>query len=207
MNITELTFRLLIIFFPGIIAHLIVDALTEHRERTSFQIILYSFVLGVGSYCALWLCSLVLHGVGRPFPFDVQVFSTLTKGVPAVSFEELLGATIGAVILALCVSLALNKKWVHNLAQITSISNKFGDLDVWSFTFNAKDVEWVVVRDLRHNLYYKGWVRAFSPTFKENELLLRDVEVFKNDTGEKLYSVGAWLTDKTFKHQYCKQFL
>ena len=192
MDITELTFRLFVIFFPGILAHLIVDALTEHKQRTSFQVLLYSFVLGIGSYFTLWIVSLVLKGISCPLPFDAKIFTTLTEGVPTITFGEFFGAIIVAMFLsAFIIPLGINKKWLHTLARLVRVSEKFGDLDVWSFTFNSKDGEWIIVRDLKYNLYYKGWVRAFSPTFKENEILLQDVEVFKNDTGEKLYSVGA----------------
>jgi hypothetical protein len=50
-------------------------------------------------------------------------------------------------------------------------------------------------RDHNLNLYYQGWVQAFSESHEENEILLRNVEVFKNDTGELIYSVpGMYIT-------------
>lgn len=192
MNITELTFRLFVIFFPGIIGHLLVDALTEHQPRTPFQSILHSFVIGVGSYFVLWLLFLGIDSFGFAPLFKAQIFTTLTDGVPKVAFGEFLGASIVAIVISTTIiPLILNKKWIHAFVQYLGISNKFGDLDVWSLAFNSKEVEWIMVRDLKHNLVYKGWVRAFSPTFEKNELLLQDVEVFKNDDGEKLYEIGA----------------
>lgn len=37
---------------------------------------------------------------------------------------------------------------------------------------------------------YDGWVVAFSDDSKDAELLLRDVSVYQNSTGEPLYQVG-----------------
>ncbi|MDP6038719.1 MAG: hypothetical protein QGG64_09225 [Candidatus Latescibacteria bacterium] len=195
MNISDFAFRILIIFFPGIIGFLIVDALTEHRERTPFQIGLYSFVLGLSSYVALYYLnnaiSFISHWIGWPHSFTVDIFASFSQTKPTINLSETFWATICILPLSLGISKILNEKIIHRFAHWIGVSRKFGDLDVWSYTFTIKDAEWVVVRDLDHNLYYEGWIQAFSPTYKENELLLRDVQVFRNDTGEKLYDVGA----------------
>jgi hypothetical protein len=61
----------------------------------------------------------------------------------------------------------------HYLAARARVSKKFGDLDVWGFVFNSNATEWVVVRDIKYDLMYQGWVHAFSDTADDNELLLR----------------------------------
>ena len=38
---------------------------------------------------------------------------------------------------------------------------------------------------------YDGWVQAFSDNSKEAELLLGDVGVYTNDTGEHLYNCDS----------------
>lgn len=67
----------------------------------------------------------------------------------------------------------------------------FGELDVWGYTLNLKEVVWVTVRDHKNDLIYDGWVQAFSDDSRDAEVLLRDVSVYKNSTGEKLYQVGG----------------
>lgn len=75
--------------------------------------------------------------------------------------------------------------------QISSkipVHKKYGDEDVWDFTFNSSDVEteYVHFRDFEHQLVYAGWVNAFSETNKLRELVLRDVIVYNFD-GEEFY--------------------
>ena len=55
-----------------------------------------------------------------------------------------------------------------------------GKEDVWDLTFSRlqAEVEYVHVRDLERGITYAGWVRAYSETGKQRELLLRDVIVW-----------------------------
>jgi hypothetical protein len=67
----------------------------------------------------------------------------------------------------------------------------FAERDVWDYVFNTPDPGWITVRDLDHDLMYDGWYWAYSSDAEPRELLLRDVSVYKNGTGERLYQVGA----------------
>ena len=46
-------------------------------------------------------------------------------------------------------------------------------------------------RDHSNDLILDGWVQAFSDDSKDAEILIRDVSVYKNSTGERLYQIGA----------------
>ncbi len=48
-------------------------------------------------------------------------------------------------------------------------------------------IGWVTVRDHKLDLYYYGWIEAWSDSGEERELILREVEVYKNSTAEFLY--------------------
>ena len=48
-----------------------------------------------------------------------------------------------------------------------------------------------MVRDFETDLAYEGWVNAWSDTYEVNELLLRDVKVYKSSTAELLYEVDS----------------
>tara|TARA_B100001245_G_scaffold173899_2_gene132317 strand:+ start:34374 stop:34610 length:237 start_codon:yes stop_codon:yes gene_type:complete len=56
---------------------------------------------------------------------------------------------------------------------------------------NSDDVNWITVRDLENDLMYDGWIQAFSDNSKEAEVLLGDVRVYRNSSGELLYEVGS----------------
>jgi hypothetical protein len=48
-----------------------------------------------------------------------------------------------------------------------------------------------LVRDHGHALAYYGFARYYSDSDKERELVLEEVDVYNNDTGEKLYEMKA----------------
>jgi len=190
MEISEVTVRLLLIFFPGIICAMITDALTVHRERKLWSFLLNSFVLGLSTYILTFALWQLLA------PCQVTIMESLLqlkanggKEDPAV--VEIVAAILLSIPLALGVSYASNHKVLHRFGQWLRITKKFGDLDVWGYLFNSDIPEWVVVRDLDEDLAYEGWVEAFSDTADDNELFLRDVRVVNNSTGEELYRVGG----------------
>lgn len=194
MELSTLTVRVLLLFFPGVICAMLVDTLTVHRERTSVQLLTHSFVLGLGSYLSLnalrggsfWIARLT----GSPRPLPVTFFDALTNEKLRISWGEIALATMVGVILAIGVSAAINHRLVHEAANYLKVSRKFGDLDVWGLLFNSPDLGWVTVRDLGYDLTYEGWVDAFSDTSASAELLLRDVRVFRSSSGTQLYETS-----------------
>jgi hypothetical protein len=194
MELSTLTVRVLLLFFPGVICAMLVDTLTVHRERTSAQLLTHSFVLGLGSYLSLnvlrsggfWIARLT----GSPRPLPVTFFDALTDEKLRISWGEIALATLVAVILGIGVSAAINHRLVHEVANSLKVSRKFGDLDVWGLLFNSPDLGWVTVRDLGYDLTYEGWVDAFSDTSASAELLLRDVRVFRSSSGAQLYETS-----------------
>jgi hypothetical protein len=187
--LTEFTVRLALLFFPGIICALLVENLVPTRGWTNVRFALYAFVLGFGCYLlyALGLAIFVWQ-----WPPDVWLLKALTD-TKAISDEEICIVTGLSVLVGLIVSNALNRHWLHSFAKLMGVSRHFGDMDVWAYTFNSTDVanEWVVVRDLNHDLMFEGWVSEFSDTFAENELLIREVKVYRSSTAEFLYQVDA----------------
>jgi hypothetical protein len=194
MELSTLTVRVLLLFFPGVVCAILVDTLTVHRERTPAQLLTHSFVLGLGSYLSLnvlrsaflWIARLT----GSPRPLPVTFFDALTDEKLRISWGEIALGTLAAVILGIGVSAAINHRLVHEIANYLKVSRKFGDLDVWGLLFNSPDLGWVTVRDLGHDLTYEGWVDAFSDTSASAELLLRDVRVFRSSSGAQLYETS-----------------
>lgn len=190
MEISEVTVRLLLVFFPGIICAMVVDALTVHRERKLWSFVLNSFVLGFTCYLLTFALWQVLS------PGHVTIMESLLEvkakeGKEALAVVEIVVATVLSIPLAFGVSYASNHKLLHRMARGLRVTKKFGDLDVWGYLFNSDIPEWVVVRDLEEDLAYEGWVEAFSDTADDNELFLRDVRVVNNTTGDEIYRVGG----------------
>jgi len=196
MDVSQFTFRLLFLFFPGIISHFILEAFTFHRKREVHLVILRSFVLGILSYFVLYQIKrvyafLLLSLWGIQYNFTVKIFDAFPGEKPWISYNEIFWTTILAVPLSLCIAFVQNKKYHYHIAKKLRITRRIGDLDLWNYTFEPPDTGWVVVRDIKNNLAYQGWIQGFSETSRENELLLREVIVSQNDSGKELYRVDA----------------
>src|SRR5690242_2155775 len=151
MEISDLTIRVLLLFFPGLICCKLVDNLTVHKERTTAMFVVHSFILGISCYLLLYLIAwLAVEGnklVRRVLIFDVTFFDSLTNREAELQWSEILMTAALAFPLAFVVSFFAERKLIHRFAQLMGVTKKFGDLDVWDFMLNSREVEWVVVRD------------------------------------------------------------
>lgn len=192
MDFSDLALRVVLLFFPGVVAALIVDALTNHRPRTPFVFGTHAFVLGLLSYLLLaagqavasWIVTWLHPDRGIP---RLAFFQALTDADVALRWMEILLAVPAGVVVAGIVAAGINHKWLHRTARTIRVSRRSGELDTWSLLFNSDEIGWVNVRDIRHDLVYEGWVDAFSDTGDTPEVLLREVAVYRNTTGSLLY--------------------
>jgi len=198
MEITELTLRLLLLFFPGIVCHLIVDALTVHRERTSFRVFFHAYVFGIASYAVFAVLASIASasvsttdGIRIPL-VSPTVFSTSVSDTKSpLQFGEILAVTILSVLLGLGFAFLINRKLIHRLATWMHITKKFPDPNLWTYVFDSDDTRWAVVRDREKNVMFQGYVRGFSDVDIDGvaELFLLDVIAYNEATGEELYRV------------------
>ncbi len=193
MQLSEFTIRILLLFLPGIVATLVIEALTPRRkDHLIFYFILHSFVMAFVVYFSF---AGVLKGLHQILPdvgfrSEVWFLRVIADSKQVIDIWEVLEVSGFAVLLGVVFSFMLNRKYFNRLAQAIGVTKKFADLDVWHYIFDSSDnTEWVSVRDLKHDLVYEGWVNAFSDTVRDNELFMRDVRVFQNSTGEELYTV------------------
>lgn len=202
MQISEFTFRLILLFIPGIIASIIVDCLTIHKERKLYEILLHSllfgflcyFAYGILIYCLGLLKSLAALLSQLNYKLEFNFLRSLTDNSIRLDLKEIFIVTSLSIPVALLFAFLINYKILYRIAHKLNISKKYGDIDLWSYIMNMKapESEWVVVRDIENDLMYEGWIQAFSDSSEKNdELFLRDVKVYKNSSGEELYDVPA----------------
>jgi hypothetical protein len=173
-------FQLIIIFIPGIIWERIDAQFGPSRAIQQWDVLRRIFVFGLAAYvitfCIYWLADLMVGGVG------FQVFQ-LTKDA-----EFLDAGSIKLIAIASLISLGCAILWLYastyklltQLLQKMGATKRYGDEDVWDYTFNSgrAEVEYVHVRDFDKKITYAGWVEAFSESEKQRELRLRDVIVY-----------------------------
>lgn len=192
MNISEFAFKLLMLFFPGILCAYVVDNLTVHRPREAKFFILQSFVLGIFSYFFYWSGLKIINQIwNNSVASEVSFIRSLTNSALPFSYREIAIVSILAICLGAIISVVARYKVLNRFARFVGLTKKFGELDVWGYMLNMEEIVWVTVRDHKNNLIYDGWVQAFSDDSKDAELILRDVSIYKNDSGERLYQVGA----------------
>lgn len=192
MEVTELALRVILLFFPGVVAAILVDALTNHRQLTPFVFGTHAFVLGILSYltlsCFRSIWNWTFEDICKVAQFpELIFFRALADKSVGLGWIEIVLAVAAATLVALVLSAAINHKWLHRIARNTQVSRRSGELDTWSLLFNSSEIGWINVRDIQRDLVYEGWVDAFSDTSDAPELLMRDVAVYRNLSGKRLY--------------------
>jgi hypothetical protein len=191
MELSSLTLRVLLLFFPGVLCALLVDALTVHRERTPAQFLTNAFALGMASYLSLALVRDAVAAFSKWLrlsePLDITFFDALVNDGVKIAWGEIALAALVGVVLSGLVAAALDRRLVARGANALNITRRSGDLDVWGFLLNSRWGNVVTVRDVAQDTAYSGVVEAFSESAQNAELLLKDVEVFRNSTTAKLY--------------------
>ncbi|HUJ11600.1 MAG TPA: hypothetical protein VL171_16425 [Verrucomicrobiae bacterium] len=213
-TISDFSVRLFLLFFPGLLCTYIVDALTVHKPRQPLFFILQAFVSGLSAYLIYWLLHGLyqnwfvntgfhsyLHGVvaywfpnaGPLVPARVVFLDALRSPNIRIAYREIVWTCFVAIGLGLVSTLFSTYKIPYRIVRKCWISKKIGELDIWGYAFNipAPEAQWATVRDLANDLVYDGWVQAFSDDSEHAELYLREVDVFRNSTGELLYKTGA----------------
>lgn len=191
MELSALTLRVVLLFFPGVVCALIVRALTNRRERATPEFLIDSFVFGISTYLVLAMvraaCAAIARTADWPLPPRITFFDVLTNERARISWGEIGSSAIVALLLAAAVSAIANHHLLFRAAGFLRISRKFGDPDVWTYFLNSPDIRWVSVRDVANDTVYEGAVEAFSDTGAAPELLLRKVTVSRSSTDTKLY--------------------
>lgn len=205
MDFTEFSYRLLLLFLPGIVCLQVLDHLTEHRKRQAPEVALNSFILGILSYVVLALFTSALSiretddGILIPWN-NTTILDSSARELPArqIAYATIVGIGLGALLGA-----AKNYSWTLRIARWLRVTKKFGESSVWLFALNSPSIKWATIRDLDQRRMYQGYIRAYNHAEDENErdLLLTDVRVHDEVTGEKLYETQCMYFCITSKSQ------
>jgi hypothetical protein len=191
MEVSALTLRVLLLFFPGVLCALLVDALTVHRERTSAQFLTHAFVLGLASYLLLyagrWACAEAADALRLPPPPPVSFIDALLNDRLRIAWGEIVLAAAVALPLGMAVAAGINHKVLYRIGRTLRVTRRRGSPDLWSHVFDSPQTTWITVRDLERGYTYFGWVQEYSETALPAELWLGNVAVYSSATGALLY--------------------
>ncbi|MBA7545836.1 hypothetical protein ES705_38214 [subsurface metagenome] len=191
-EITEFTFRIFLIFAPGVLAFIIVGKLTVHDKTTPFFAVFKSFILG-------FLCYLSYYPISEFLNLPFSFLQTITDLEQTIDFKEVAFSALMAIPVGLIVSALIFHNVLFKVAYRLGVSRKIGAPGVWSHiaSFHPKtiDTQWVNIIDEQQGLFYRGFLQFFSDNNDlENEYFLRNVRVYEyqnNKQGKLIYQIPA----------------
>ena len=186
----EFTMTILVLGLPGIICYFLCHKLIGKPTRSTVESILLVFVYSVLSYTIVSLVDAGFNAAyGLNFHSEIaQVFLSTKASVSAIL---LLQAVCAGILLAYILSYLAHYNVPNRIGQKINATKRYGDEDVWQYFHNSPDSEknegWVMVRDLKADLAYHCYISTWSDTGMDRELVLSDVSVYSNSTGDYLY--------------------
>jgi len=190
MEITQFTIQIIILGIPGIFCFFVASKLVGRIGKDKFDAFLAIFLFSVLSY-VIYSLGVEIYNLIVCVKTDNNILSNLITDQNNIRAIDILLATISSFILALIISYIYNFNLLNRFAQIIRATKRYGDEDVWHYFHNIhspKISDWFVVRNLERDLMYSGNITTYSETDKERELLIKEVDVYKNSTGEYMYS-------------------
>ncbi len=182
--------RVIFLAVPGIVSYMLFRKLAGRTKCEKWEewckIVLFSLII-YGSYSLLvrLLAFYFKWGEG-----ELVFFKAVLDEDVAIEWGEIIIASLIGVPVALLASAIQTYKLINLLGRFIRVTRRSGDEDVWDYFHNLPDTpehEWVFVRDHKTGLVYFGFIRAYSESEKERELLLGDVDVYLTGKDEILY--------------------
>ncbi|WP_282029608.1 DUF6338 family protein [Paracoccus marcusii] len=193
MNTLVLTLAL--IFLPGIIWARLDARYARHVKPSQFELLVNVFVFGLVAYLATYLLYL-LPPVAKYATFDLTRLplddTAVAQSLQVVVVDDILAATIVALILAPVWLAVQRHKLIVRLLQAVGATKRYGDEDVWDFLLSSDDPrsKYVNLRDDQTGQTFSGYVDMFSEEPGLRELVLSQVQGFETATGAPTIEVA-----------------
>lgn len=180
MDISELTLKLIFVLIPGALASLLFEKLTIHKPWNSFKFVSHSILFGVLAYLLTGIFIKFWNGIFDSNWKALGIMKNIaSKEIP---FVEIGNASVTGIILGFISSAMDHYKVINRLAIWLKISNKYGDINLYSHFLNSLYIDPVYFRDLKSNLTYHGLVEWYSENEEIREIVLTKVRVYYNES-------------------------
>ena len=188
---TNFVVRIAFLLLPGIIASKIYQQLTGKKVGKNWEDFSGILLFSRSSYLILGLGLTIYGFVFNRSISTVQSLQAFVDDKYPINWVEVFCACLIAIILAYLASALFYKfKCINKLGKFFKVTNRYGDNDVWDYFHNMDaSIEWVTVRDYQQGLVYYGRISVFSDTGQERELIMEDVDIYHNTTGEIINTV------------------
>lgn len=183
MEITEFTFRIILAGIPGIITYFLLSKLIGKVGKNSIEVVLLIFLFSILSYA--------IYDFLSP---SKDIIDKLFNETNNVKYNDILWTSLIAGIISFLLSYSYRYNVLNWIGQKIKATKKYGDEDVWHYFHNAPDRQkndgWIYIRDHKLNLLYYGYISVWSESEKNRELIITDVSVYDNLSGDFLYNAN-----------------
>ncbi|WP_167650059.1 DUF6338 family protein [Paracoccus salipaludis] len=171
--------QLALIFMPGLIWANIDAKYGAGLKPSETALLIRAFLFGMTTYATLFIIYL-WQGYSFAYP-------SLGSDREKLDLIQLRDEISWSIPLSFTLSIlwlwAVRFRILMKLLHLIGATRRYGDEDVWSYTFNSDQahVEYIHFRDVDNGYIFAGWVNTYSENEEYRELLLRDVIVYSDD--------------------------
>jgi hypothetical protein len=195
MNISELTLKLIILLIPGIISANIYGKLTfRSKPKSNFMFTLTAIVFGIISYLMLQITCNIYTFCNNLFSCHSSNYNNLStfkdiSGTSIIPFSEVLWASCYGILIGFIAAGIDTKKIINLIGNKLSLTNKYGDENLYMWFLNKPDIDYLYVRDIVNKITYFGYIDSYSETEGFKELVMGNVSVYNYPDSELMYEV------------------
>lgn len=192
MDISSLLIRIVFLVLPGIICRRLYRSLIGKRVQKDWEDFSEILIFSLISYLVYGVAILIVNKLHIYYtPIYFTTFQAWFDEKVPIHWFEIVWASAVSLIIAFFAS-AINKyKVINTLGKFFRVTDQMGETDIWDYLHKNSTYEWFVIRDLKFDLAYFGWIEAFSDSGDKRELIIREVDVYSNATGILLYSADV----------------
>ncbi len=199
MDISILLIRILFLALPGIISNRLFKTLIGGAAKKDWEDLAEIMIFSVINYSLLgWIIEL-LQNIGYSIQSLTFIQAAIDDKAPIV-WQEIMYASFIGILVGLIATYTERFNILNKIGLFIGASTKYGYGDLWN-TFHINFSEkWVFVRDHKVDLTYYGAIFIYSDVTnsKERELVLKDVDVYSNVSGELLYKCDVIYLSRSY---------
>jgi len=199
MDISILLIRFLFLALPGIISNRLFKSLIGGATKKDWEDLVEILIFSVINYSLLGWAIELLQNYGYPLQSLTFIQAAIDDKTPIV-WQEIVFASLIGVVIGLLAAYVERFNLINKIGLFIGASTKYGYGDVWNnFNLNFSE-KWVFVRDHKVDLAYYGAIFVYSDVrnSKERELILKEVDVYSNVSGEFLYKCDVIYLSRSY---------
>ncbi len=189
MDLTSFTVKLALLLLPGIFGALLYDKLTIHRPWKQFRYALYILIISISAYVLLDVLYSLINLFRCKNFLKLHFWDDLFQPTSSGHLIEVFWAVIVSFQLSIVLTYLRTHGLIYKFFQRINVSNKYGSESLFYRVMEAKDVDWIYLRDKNNKLTYLGQIAKYSEDEQNREIVLYNVTVYNYPESQELYKV------------------